>query len=248
MTRDLKAPAIVLKMNPVGENHRGISMLVRGEGLLRPFAYGAQSKRSTLRGTAVPYNRGTADLHFDGARSRWRLTAFDPVETHDGLREDLDRFYAAATWAEILLGTHGGGGESAELFDLASEAFLLLSGCVRRDLIRLETGFLWRFLGIEGIRPDPLRCGRCGRALPVGGQGGPARRLADGLLLGDCCSDGRGAAVPDGTRRWLAALNGDELASSLSIGLPPAAAGAAKEWLLSLIQTMLERPLRSLRT
>jgi hypothetical protein len=39
-------------------------MLVSGEGILRPFAYGAQGKRSALRGTAVPYNRGIADLHY----------------------------------------------------------------------------------------------------------------------------------------------------------------------------------------
>ncbi len=247
MTRDIKAPALILKMNPVGENHRGISMLVSGEGLLRPFAYGAQGKRSVLRGTAVPYNRGIADLHFDGTKSRWRLTAFDPENTHDGLREDLDRFYTATTWAEILLGTHGGGGESAELFELAADAFRLLSDCVPKDRMRLDVGFLWRFLEIEGVRPDPLHCGQCGRALPLGGSASPARFRSDGFLLGPCCCEGRGEELSDGARRWLEAVSGNELEASLFIGLPPSAVSSARHWLVVLIQTMLERPLRSLR-
>jgi DNA repair protein RecO len=248
MTRDIKAPALVLKMNPVGENHRGISMLVSGEGLLRPFAYGAQGKRSALRASAVPYNRGTADLHYDASKDSWRLTAFDAEETHDGLREDLDRFYAATTWVEILLGTHGGGGDSAELYELAAEALHLLSGCGPKDMARLEAGFLWRFLGIEGVRPDPMRCGGCGRSLPVGGSAGPARFRHDGLLVGGCCSEARGTEVPDGARRWLEAVSGGGLDASLSIGLQQSAASAAKRWLLVLVQAMMERPLKSLRT
>jgi len=89
MARNLKAPALVLKINPVGENHRGLSMLVKGEGLLRPLAFGARGKRSGLRASAVPYNTGMADLHFDGAKNQWRLVSFDTYDTHDGFREDL---------------------------------------------------------------------------------------------------------------------------------------------------------------
>ena len=247
MTRNIKAPALVLKVNPVGENHRGLAMLVSGEGLLNPFAYGAQGKRSALRGTAVPYNRGIADLHYDGARNRWRLTAFDPEDTHDGLREDLDRFYTATTWAEILLKTHGAGEDSAELFELAATAFSMLSSSSSRDIQRINVGFLWQFLDIEGVRPNPELCGRCGKVLLTGGTDGPARFLPNGLLTGPECAETRWPEIPDGARRWLSAISGKNLEAAVKIGLVPVAVTAAENWLLTIIQTLLERPLRSIR-
>ena len=247
MTRNLKAPALVLKINPVGENHRGLSLLVKGEGLLRPLAFGARSKRSTLRASAVPYNSGMADLHFDGAKNQWRLVSFDACNTHEGLREDLDRFYTASTWAEILLKTHGAGEDSAILFDLASSAFSLLSNCISGDEKRLNTGFLWSFLGIEGVQPDLEHCGRCGKALVIGGEDGPARFMPDGLLVGPECSESRWPVLPDGARRWLAAISGKPLERAVKVGLPVSALSSAENWLLTIIQTLLERPLRSIR-
>jgi len=245
MTRQTKAPALVLKMNPVGENHRGLTMLVSGEGLLRPLAYGAQGKRSALRAAAVPFNRGVADLYYDGARDRWRLVAFDPEDTHDGLRDDLDRFYTAAGWAEILLNSHGAGGESAELFRLAAAAYSTLAGADRSDLTRLRAAFLWAFLGIEGIRPDPLSCGRCGAALPPGLGGAAARLRPDGILVGPECAEASWPEMPDGARRWLASITDRELDAATRIGLAESAAATAEAWLLDILRDLLGRSLRS---
>jgi len=246
VTRNLKAPALVLNARPVGENHRGLSMLVSGEGLITPLAFGAQGKKSPLRGTAVPYNQGIADLHYDGSRDRWRLTAFDPLNTHDGLRENLDRFYAASTWAEILLKTHGSGDDSALIFNLAARALSLLSAGESRDIGRLNAGFLWHFLDIEGVRPDPGSCERCGRVLTAGNPAGPARFLPNGLLAGPECSDRRFPELPDRARFWLSALSKGNLEDSLAADLPSRDVKAAESWLLTIIQTLLERPLRSI--
>lgn len=222
-------------------------MLVSGEGLLTPLAYGAQGKRSVLRGTAVPYNRGIADLHYDGVKNRWRLTAFDPEDTHDGLREDLDRFYKASTWAEILLKTHGAGGDSAELYDLAASAFSILSRSAPRDLDRLNVAFLWQFLEIEGVQPDLRHCGRCGRLLLSGDSEGPLRFLPNGLLAGPECTESSWPILHRGAVKWLTGISGVPLETALRIGLAPTAVSAAQSWLLTIIQTLLERPLRSIR-
>lgn len=287
MTRNLKAPAIVLKMNPVGENHRGLAMLAAGEGLIRPFAYGAQGRRSSLRASAVPFNRGVADLHYDGTRDRWRLTAFDPEHTHDGLREDLDRFYTAASWAEILLRTHGGGDDSEALFQLTSPALDRLSSASGLGVKQLGAGFLWLFLGIEGVRPDPMHCGRCGRSLIDPSVSEP-RFWPNGLLVGGECAESRGTTLPPGSLEWLQAISegrspgskepGNGEPDSLEPGshsllepgkgncTPSKAAGAAaaiekamripaseeslaavEGWLLTLVQALLEKPLRSRR-
>jgi len=216
-------------------------MLVSGEGLIMPMAFGAQSKRSALRGAALPYNSGIANLHFDGVRARWRLTGFDTVDSHDGLRENLDRFYAATTWAEILLNTHGSGGDSAAVFNLASRALSLLSDTESRDIGRLNAAFIWFFLVIEGVHPNLEHCGRCGG--PLGGARAAVRYRPDAVLLGPECSNENLPSLPDEVREWLADSEGIE--SALRVSLSPAAVQAAESWLLSVIQTLLERPLKS---
>ena len=234
-------------MNPVGENHRGLSMLVAGEGLIQPLAYGAQGRRSLLRAGAVPFNRGVADLHYDGAKERWRLTAFDPEHTHDGLREDLDRFYTAVAWAEIILGSHGGGEDSEALYHLSSEALDRLSIAASTGIKRLGVGFLWFFLGIEGVRPDPTRCGRCGRLfhdLIQGESRGPVRFWSNGLLVGPECAESRGHRIPNGALKWLKAIS-ERIDNAMRIGLPEEALTAAEQWLLTLVQGLLDRPLKS---
>ena len=219
-------------------------MLVPGEGVIRPLAFGAQGRRSSLRGTAVPFNRGDADLHYDGAKNSWRLTAFDPVDTHEGLGEDLDRFYAAAAWAEILLNIHGGGTESEALFNLAAPAFSLMALARDDEIPRLKTAFLWSFLETEGIRPDTRSCGRCGQSLAFGSSG--ARFLGNGLLCCGNCSGGRGVLLPEGARKWLDALQDRSLGEAMKLGLPRPALKTAESWLLLWVQNLLEKPLRSL--
>lgn len=244
MSRNIKALALVLKMNPVGENHRGLSMLVAGEGLLRPLAFGAQSRRSALRASAVPFNTGVANLHYDGAKDRWRLTAFDPADSHDGIREDLNRFYTAAAWAEVLLKTHGSGGDSISLYHLAAQALSLLSRTDGQDVKRLKVGFLWHFLQVEGVRPNIMICGRCGKALAAAGNGAPARFWPNGLLVGPECAESRGQEISDGARAWLQRISA-KLEDSVKIGLGAYGISALEQWLAIIFQTLLERPLKA---
>ncbi len=243
MSRIVKASALVLKMNPVGEYHRGLTMLVAGEGLLRPLAFGAQGRRSSLRAAAVPYNTGMANLHYNGSKDQWRLTAFDPEDCHDGFREDLDRFYTATAWAEVLLKTYGSGDDSGRLYDLATRALSLLSISSNEQIKRLRIGFFWNYLGIEGVMPDVLGCGLCSKRLVIGGRNPPARIWPNGLLVCHECAEFRGEEIPDGVRRWLYRI-GSEIDDSVRIGMPPHGLVIAEKWINVLIQTTLEQPLK----
>ncbi len=244
MSRTIKAPALVLKMNPVGEHHRGLTMLVAGEGLLRPLAFGAQGRRSSLRASAVPYNTGTANLHYNGAKDQWRLTAFDPEDCHDGFREDLDRFYTAAAWAEVLLKTYGSGDDSGRLYGLAARGLSLLSRSSSEQIRRLKIGFFWNYLGIEGVMPDVLGCGICSKRLVIGGKKPPARIWPNGLLVCHECAEARGEEIPDGVRRWLHRISSG-MDDSVKIGMPPQGIAIAEKWINVLIQTTLDQPLKA---
>lgn len=241
MTRTIKASSIVLKAHPVGENHRGLVMLVREEGLVRPLAFGAQGRRSALRASAVPYNRGIANLHFDGAKNSWRLTAFDTENTHDGLRENLDRFYAASSWAEILLVSHGGGHDSEDVFDLASTALALMSEARGKCIMELRSAFLWNFLTLEGVAPDLSRCGVCGRKTPDN-----LYYYSRGLLSCSGCLVDRRQMFPEMAREWLLRLSfGRTPAECMGTEIPEVILKEVENWLLLLVQNLLERPLRS---
>jgi len=243
MAYDIKAQAIVLRARRVGDNHRGLQVLVSGRGLVDSLAYGAMSRKSSLRSTALPYNRGTAELHYDGSRRRWRLHSFDPVNTHDGLREDLDRFYTASTWAEILLRSHCSSESSESLFSLVSSALTLLSQCTSRGIPRLNCAFLWNFLQIEGVRPELNRCGRCSKNM----EGKEVFFLPDGLLICHNCVRSGLDELSWGSIRWLLAISNVEIDRAAKIGLPNHSIAAMERWLLSIIQTLLERPLKSLQ-
>jgi len=243
MTYDIKTQAIVLRTQRVGENHRGLSMLVSGKGLVDSLAYGAMSRRSALRSTALPYNRGIAELHYDGSRRRWRLRDFDPLNTHDGLRENLERFYTASIWAEILLRSYGSGGDSTTLFALFAGALSLLSQCMPQGIPRLNCAFLWNFLKIEGVKPELGRCNQCNRSL----EGGTIYFLPNGLLLCPSCGREGLDELSLGAIRWLLMISDIEINRSMKIGLPRLSTAAMERWLLALIQTLLERPLRSLQ-
>jgi len=243
MAYNIKVQAIVLHARRVGENHRGLSMLVSGKGLVDSLAYGAMSLRSTLRSTALPYNRGIAELHYDGSRRRWRLRSFDPVNTHDGLRRNLERFYTASTWAEIMLRSYGSGGDSASLFALAASALSLLSQCVPRKIPRLNCAFLWNFLKIEGVMPELDRCNRCGGSL----EGRAVYFLPNGLLICPDCGEGGLNELSLGAIRWLLVIANVEIGRATKIGLPNRSTATMEQWLFAVIQTLLEGSLKSLQ-
>lgn len=239
----IKAQAIVLRVNKVGENHRGLSMLVSGKGLINPLAYGATSRKSALRSSALPYNRGLAELSYDGSRRRWRLRSFDPVETHDGLRENLERFYTASIWAEILLRSYGSGEDSASIFILVANALSLLSRCMPQQITRLNCAFLWNFLKIEGVRPDLDKCSKCSRNL----ESGAIYFLPNGLLICPYCGGSNMDKLSPGAIRWLLVISDMEINRAISIGLSSRCTAAIERWLIVIVQVLLERPLESLR-
>ena len=245
MRRTVQALALVLKMNPVGENHRGLSMLVAQEGLIRPLAFGAQSRRSRLRATAVPFNIGLADLQFNAVNNQWRLENFEPKNCHDALGENLDRYYTASAWAEILLSTHGGGEDSAALLNLTSGALSLLCKAEGEAITRLKTGFLWNFLDIEGVRPDVSQCGQCERTLSD--SAGNVHFGRDGLLLCPVCRIGPAEekrVLSSKARSWLQQISsGLDKAVRFELELEDLA--MVESWMNILMKGLVGRPLRT---
>jgi len=247
MAKEIKVPALILKINNIGENHRGITMLTESEGLLRPVAFGARSRRSTLKGTAIPFNEGIASLHYSGDKNAWRLTAFDPVDIHTGFNSNLEKFYTASGWAEVLLGLHGGGTDPQFLFRLSAEAFSLLSVSSEKEITRVNLIYLWRLLELEGVMPDLSFCSSCGMHFGSSVQDIQRKYTGSGALLCRKCSAGRGVVLSEGAVKWLMYNRDKSLREALETGLAANAAESAIDWLILLIQNLLERPVKSFK-
>ncbi len=153
VNRSSQLSAIVIRISSFGESHSMVDLLTPRNGLLPCVAYGLRGRRSSLKGKIVPFARGTAWLYTDPRRDRSKITDFDVDRYALGLTADLDAYYEASLWAEVLWKSHASGSDDESVFNLMDGGLALLDRYPRRAA-DLGTVFLWRYLGHLGLQPD----------------------------------------------------------------------------------------------
>ncbi|MDA3951615.1 MAG: DNA repair protein RecO [Spirochaeta sp.] len=154
MNRSSQQSAIVIRISPFGEHHAMVDLLTAEAGLLPAVAYGIRSRRSSLRGKVVPFARGTAWLYRDPRQDRSKITDFDVERYALNISADLDAYYEASLWAEVVWRSHASGEVGDEVFQLIATALTLLDDDPSGAGV-LGTIVLWRYLGVMGLQPDP---------------------------------------------------------------------------------------------
>ncbi|MFW5801965.1 MAG: DNA repair protein RecO [Spirochaeta sp.] len=157
MQRDQCFTAIILSQRPVGEIHAGVTLLTEYQGMVSAIAHGVHSARGSLRGKIAPFTIAEFDLYHDPVKNRSKITDV-VIETQlPGIRENIERYFTASLWAEIILKTHGGGEASSFVYSLLYESLHSLSMCDPRDIRRRSIQFLLRWLdGVGGIEDRQL--------------------------------------------------------------------------------------------
>lgn len=154
VNRSSQQSAIVIRISPFGEHHAMVDLLTAEAGLLPAVAYGIRSRRSSLRGKIVPFARGTVWLYRDPRQDRSKITDFDVERYALNISADLDAYYEASLWAEVVWRSHASGEVGDEVYRLIATALSLLDdepGAAGA----LGTVVLWRYLGVMGLQPDP---------------------------------------------------------------------------------------------
>lgn len=147
-------------------------MLTPAEGISYAVLYGGP--KSKLKGLVSPFCSGKIYLYCDNVKKSTKITDFDVKNFHLSFRENLFKSWAASLACEIVMKTKCAGN--------AEECWYLLNGFL--DGLELCTNdntaadadsdasgklglirFLWRYLGILGIRPDTKYCGVCNKGL-----------------------------------------------------------------------------------
>ncbi len=169
MNRSSSAEALILSIRPAGEGHREAQLITPENGLFRAFVYGGS--RSKLKSLVSPYHSGRIWLYTDTVRQTVKITDFDVVSFRPSIRENLYKTWAAALCAELVTKTWGGEkGQFAGTFTLVRGFLDGLGRCDETDGRIGLLPFLWRYLSLLGLSPDPEMCVRCAETFPVSTQ------------------------------------------------------------------------------
>jgi len=206
MTRSFTYSALVLQVRASGEANRDAAFLTAEEGIIWATVFGGP--KSKLRAYVAPFNRGTLWIYRDPVRNTRKVSDFDVTDWRPGLRESYERLSAASSVVDTIAAAHGGGGGWRETLALADDTLEYLAetdaDTGRRTLLR----FLWKWVGLLGVAPDPRVCSRCaGR--PPADEVVWYSRPEGAFLCGRCAAAAlradRLSLLPlgPGPRRWL---------------------------------------------
>ncbi|MFP3959341.1 MAG: DNA repair protein RecO [Spirochaetaceae bacterium] len=245
--RTARLEAVVLRARPFGDIHRSVTLMTAEEGLITAVAYGAGSRKGRLRGLVAPFHRGICYLYTNPVKNQSKITDFDVLDYYSGIREGVDRFYAASLCAEVLLRSFGGAGESRRAYELLHTVLPALDGApdhpaVRRAVVQ----FLWRYFDVIGSRPDLDRCVSCGRGIGAE-EDRLFRPFATGVLCGECGAE-QGRRLMPGAVRYLLRTGDRPFGESLGVGLAESALSGLAAFVFALAEGVLDRRLNTIRT
>ena len=167
MNRLIKEDYIPLSSSPLGDNHKLCLILSSGQGLIRTAVFGVNGKKGgALRALIQPFSLCSGDFYYDPVKKLWRLKEGECLQVRDSFHQHLNKYYAALFWADLITGSHGGGG-SRDFFRLTLEFLQRLDEEDQSLAGDLFLCYLWRYLEFEGIQPELDACSRCGRKAPA---------------------------------------------------------------------------------
>ncbi|MFA6508816.1 MAG: DNA repair protein RecO C-terminal domain-containing protein [Treponemataceae bacterium] len=218
MTRSTNHEALVLSVRPSGESNREALFLTEDSGLMRATVFGGP--KSHLRAYVAPYNGGELLIYCDPVKDYRKVSDFNVRQWRPGIRESLERSYAAAAVAETVIAGYGGGGSWKEALALCRETLdavdIATEEACRTALLR----FLWKWAEILGARPDLDVCGDCA-CTPAGDEVVWYSRRESAVLCRRCADRKENAdaiAIGPGARAWLRAIDRIDAKAALRIG------------------------------
>ncbi|HMI56227.1 MAG TPA: DNA repair protein RecO [Gemmatimonadaceae bacterium] len=206
----LVTDAIVLHAFDYLESSRIIRLLTRDAGVQSALARGARKSRGRY-GTALDlFAEGSAQLYVKPNRELHNLAGFEIARTRSELAEDVGRFTAASTIAELAL-RFAGEESNPHLYDTVAD---VLDRIARSDPDHtLEDGLAgcWRIVSALGFTPELSSCALC--HTPLRDADDATFSHSSGGIICPACSSlaPRGRRIPSSARtairHW---LEGDE--------------------------------------
>jgi DNA repair protein RecO (recombination protein O) len=234
---------MVLKKYRVGETHKGLVALSADRGILYAIAHGALRPGNRLASGTEPLTLVRLYFYHEPVKDSLKVTDLTVLASFDRVKSDVQRYFTASLWVEVLLRSLAGGGVDPTALALLRDSVAALDTGEDPALVDLQ--FLWRYLDYSGFRPDPDRCASCGTH-PDPEE--PVYHLSGGrgLVCAACAERSRSprTAMSPGARRYIAHTQGLGLAQAHRVRLAQAA--SLRRLSTELVQCVLQARLLSL--
>ena len=156
----LATDAIVLHAFDYLESSRIIRVLTREAGVQSALARGARKSRGRY-GTALDlFAEGSAQLYVKPNRELHNLAGFEISRSRGELAEDVGRFTAASTVAELAL-RFGGEEANEPLYDTVANALDRIAVSAAESTIEDGLAACWRVVSVLGFTPELSSCALC---------------------------------------------------------------------------------------
>jgi DNA repair protein RecO (recombination protein O) len=235
--------AVVIGGYDLAEADRIIVFYTHAAGKVRAVAEGARRIRSRFGGALQLFTQGRL-VYFERAnRTLHKVNEFAVADSHQALREDLDRIALGSTLVEAVALGVADEQPSPALYRLLAEGLRLVEEAERPTLVL--HGFTLHLLRLLGYLPELGACVACRAHLPPRPPIAlsPAR---GGLLCPACRSrapDARGLSLE--ALGFLRGASGASLRLMGRVDLTPGVEREVGEALLGFLQYVLGRPLKS---
>jgi len=194
----LHTEALVLRAVAFGESDLIVHLLTPAAGRLPAIAKGARRSRRRFPGTLDLMNRLAVQVERRRPAALARLEGARLLHTYEAVRNDAGRFALGCYLLELLdrLAPEGGSpGDLRRLFGFALDALEWLDA--EPPDARMRTLLELRSLAALGLRPELLRCVRCGKAVEASATSIPFLIAEGGPACAACAAaPNLGAALP----------------------------------------------------
>lgn len=242
-----RVEALVLRVRPLGEADRVLTLLTRTEGKLQAVARGSRRPRSRLMGATQPLCHGRYLL-----MSGRELDTVQQAELIDHglrpLREDLRRMAAASVAAELVDLLVEAREPSEPLFAALLAAWSAMAGAPPGALDRVVYWFAVHLMDLLGYAPSLERCAGCGRELPAAETVRFSAREG-GSLCGACAAarDPGAPVLKPEARAALRHLRQHDAGAAVRLGLSREGSRLLDRALYHFIELRLPAPSRAWR-
>jgi len=156
----LVTEAIVLHAFDYLESSRIIRLLTREAGVQSCLARGAKRSRGRYGSALDLFAEGSAQLYVKQNRELNNLGTFEISRTRNELAEDIGRFTAASTIAELAL-RFAGEEASPALFDTVVSVLDRIAEAAPEHTIEVGLAGCWRIVSVLGFTPELNSCSLC---------------------------------------------------------------------------------------
>ena len=211
----LVTEAIVLHAFDYLESSRIIRLLTREAGIQSALARGARKSRGRYGSALDLFAEGSAQIYVKPNRELHNLAGFEISRSRGELAEEVGRFTAASTIAELSLRFAGEEG-SPQLYDTVSDVLDQIAQATPDETISVGLAGCWRIVSVVGFTPELSSCALCHAPLRDT-EDTTFSHSAGGVVCPTCSKNAPGGRrIPASARAALARWLAGETSTALS--------------------------------